>query len=161
MSIIVLAILGLITLFNLLGISFGFWCGKMTTRRESKKWTQWAMKHEDEWIYGTNLIVRENGNLYYYPHERKSIRRYLVHYGCNSCGEYGLIYAGSVVFDYKHIIWAKATPPRLQKDLINLGNRNGTIGDVYKKVGEWKFYDSIGKRLYPHYSYCTYFSYKA
>lgn len=151
MNILVVVILALFSLLCKLGDSFDLNIQRSVRRKHSRKWTEWAREHEDEWINGTDLFVRENGRLMYYPRKISSISGYPVHYGCNSRGdEYGLIYRGSVVFTYEQIIRAKATNNRVQKSQINMGVKKGTVGDVYKNVGENRYF-YMGREIYPQF----------
>lgn len=117
---------------------------------------KWAREHEDEWIDGTDLIARENGKLMYYPNGYNEFTPHEVTYGWDlNHYQYGLVYAGRVVFNYEQVWWAKATleanPNRVQyidgKPLLNLGIKRGLNGDIYKVIGEDKYY-CYGKEVW-------------
>lgn len=120
--------------------------------KTSEELFKWAQEHEYEWLKCTDLIVKENGKLMYYVPGYNNFDAYEVHYGWdNGHYQYGLIYKGCVVFGYNNLQWALANPVRVQymngKRLINLGCKRGINGDVYKVVGENKYY-CYGKEVW-------------
>ena len=130
-------------LWTAFGIAGDAYC----RRRNNADIRKWAQEHEDEWLNGTNRVVKENGKLMYYEfNEYKGVP---VKYGEN-----GLEHNGTTVFSYLDIARSKhgrrVLHDREGRPVIFLGTKRCLCG-IYKVIGEEIYYDGVtcDKRVYP------------